>query len=158
MLCEKCGKNTATTHIRTVVNGHVYEKHLCDYCANDGYSAVGDNNITQMLTSVFGENKASITTRCDCCGSSFSDIANSGKCGCAQCYTTFYNQLLPYFKRAQYGGTQHKGKNLNNAAVKSNTDNVNELKLLLQQLIKEEKYEQAAIIRDKIKQCKGEQS
>ena len=32
MLCEKCKKNTATTYIKTLVNGKYSEKHLCSEC------------------------------------------------------------------------------------------------------------------------------
>ena len=56
MICEKCGKNNATTHIRSVVNGVVVEKNLCGYCAaKEGYSNLSDNSLTQMLASVCEE-------------------------------------------------------------------------------------------------------
>lgn len=162
MLCEKCGKNNATTHIRTVVNGVVSEKYLCGYCAaNENYSDIKGNNLSQMLSSMFGDaSNTSLNThifRCKCCGSTFSDIARSGKCGCPECYTTFYEQLLPYLKRV-HGSTQHIGK----SPVKADTsktqsnDSVKELRELLAQLVQEEKYEQAALIRDKIKRIESE--
>lgn len=36
MLCEKCGKNTATVHTVQVVNGVRSETHLCPACAAQG--------------------------------------------------------------------------------------------------------------------------
>lgn len=162
MLCEKCGKNIATTHIRTVVNGVVIEKNLCAHCAVDaGYNDIKGSNLTQMLSSMFGDTlsgaQSSRITRCDCCGSSFSDIAKSGKCGCSQCYTTFYNELLPYLKRV-HGSIRHIGKVPNSVplAEKQDEDTIESLRSKLRELVREEKYEQAAVIRDKIKVLEGE--
>lgn len=162
MLCEKCGKRQATTHIRSVINGVIHEKHLCSHCAaSEGYSDMKGNNLSQMLSSMFGDALTNTSntqlTRCSCCGSTFSDIAKSGKCGCPECYTTFYEQLLPYLKRV-HGSVKHIGKIPNNApiTVKQNEDTVDELRSLLSRLVREEKYEQAAVVRDKIKKLEGD--
>ncbi len=154
MLCEKCGVNNATTHIRTIINGVVHEKHLCSQCAaTESKYEAKDNNLAQILGNMFGSaasSNQSAITRCSCCGSTYQDIAESGRCGCPECYTTFYNQLLPYFKRV-HGSTEHIGKKINVADKKDETDTIDELRELLKQLIKEENYEQAAVVRDKIK-------
>lgn len=157
MLCDKCGKNNATTHIRSVVNGVVSEKNLCGYCAaKEGAIGIGTNNLTQMLASLFGESLSSgskaAKLRCSCCGSSFSDIAESGKVGCSNCYKTFYDELLPYLKRV-HGSVTHSGKIPNKAplAIKDDTETVSSLRMKLSQLVSEERFEEAAIVRDKIK-------
>lgn len=164
MLCEKCGKNIATTHIRSVLNGVVTEKNLCGYCAaKEGYNNLPHNSLTQMLASMFGDALASgadsTTLRCKCCGATFSDIAESGKVGCPECYDTFYSQLLPYLKRV-HGSTRHVGKIPNRAplTVKTEEETVDSLRMKLNRLVSEEKFEEAAIIRDKIKKMEtGEQ-
>lgn len=162
MLCEKCGKTAATTHIRSVINGKVTEKYLCSHCAADeGYGDIKGSNLSQMLSSMFGDTanapKNTQVTRCGCCGSNFSDIAKSGKCGCPECYTTFYEQLLPYLKRV-HGSTKHIGKIPSRVSVaeKTDKDNIDELRALLNRLVGEEKYEQAAVVRDKIKELEGD--
>ena len=162
MLCEKCGKNNATTHIRSVVNGVVTEKHLCACCAaNEGYSDMQGNNLTQLLSSMFGDimaaNSSMGAVRCKCCGGAFADIAESGKVVCPECYKTFYNELLPYLKRV-HGSTKHIGKIPNKAplAVKADEETVEGLRMLLNQLVREENYEQAAVVRDKIKKLEVE--
>lgn len=162
MLCEKCKKNIATTHIRSVVNGVVTEKHLCGYCAvNEGYDDIKGNNLTKMLSSMFGDtliggNESQIV-RCECCGSSFADIAESGKCGCPECYKTFSDELMPYLKRV-HGSTKHIGKIPNRAplTVAVDTETVDGLRSKLNRLVREEKYEEAAVIRDKIKRLEDE--
>lgn len=153
MLCEKCGAKNATTHIRTVVNGVVHEKHLCSHCAASETDDIKNNNLTQMLSNMFGDMAAPVQnkiTRCSCCGSTYADIAESGKCGCAECYNIFYEQLLPYFKRV-HGSTKHIGKKLDCTDSKLETNTIDELRNVLKKLVEEENYEQAAVIRDKIK-------
>ena len=155
MLCEKCGKNHATTHIKTVVNGVVKEYNLCPYCAAKyGYTT---NSLAGMLASMFGEissgELSKHQTKCSVCGAAFSDIAKTGKVGCSECYTVFYNDLLPYLKRV-HGSTKHAGKVPDSAPlmVDPKTETVDELRNQLSRLVAEEKYEQAAVIRDKIKE------
>ncbi len=154
MLCEKCGVKNATTHIRTVVNGVVHEKHLCSHCAaSESNYDIKNNNLNQILSNMFGNMAAPAQnqiTRCSCCGGTYEDIVDSGKCGCAECYNTFYEQLLPYFKRV-HGSTKHIGKNIDCSDNKNGANTIDELRDMLKQLIKEENYEQAAFIRDKIK-------
>ena len=158
MLCEKCGKNHATTHIKTVVNGIVREYNLCEVCAaNYGYAG---NTLTGMLASMFGDIGKSLPAEqrkvCPVCGASFADIAKKGKVGCSECYTTFYEELLPYLKRV-HGSTKHAGKVPNSAPlmVKPQTETIDDLRSQLGQLIAEENYEQAAVVRDKIKELEA---
>ena len=33
MLCQNCGKNQATTHVKKTINGETTELHLCAACA-----------------------------------------------------------------------------------------------------------------------------
>ena len=35
MKCEKCGKNMANVHYKTNINGKITEKHLCSECAEE---------------------------------------------------------------------------------------------------------------------------
>jgi len=43
MVCQACGKNTATTHVKTTVNGKLTEYYLCDGCAaQQGYGNIFD--------------------------------------------------------------------------------------------------------------------
>ena len=164
MLCEKCGKNHATTHIRSVVNGVVKELNLCGYCAAaEGYTNLPHNSLAGMLASIFGDAREQGITdggiKCPVCGAVFSDIAETGKAGCAECYKTFGTRLMPYLKR-MHGSTRHAGKVPNRAPlmVKPEAETIEGLRLELNRLVAEEKYEQAAVIRDKIKRLEGEKS
>ena len=157
MLCEKCNKNHATTHIKTVVNGIVREYNLCSECA--AKSGYGSNTITGMLASMLGDMptlKLQNQKTCQVCGATFADIAHNGKMGCSECYNTFKEEILPYLKRV-HGATQHTGKIPNRAPliVRPKEKTIDELRQELSRLVAEEKYEQAAVVRDKIKEMEG---
>lgn len=160
MLCEKCKKNIATTHIRSIVNGKKTEMHLCAECAaKEGISGINDAGLGGMLASMFGDvlslDPAASLVKCDCCGSTFHDISKTGKAGCPQCYKTFYNEFLPYLKRV-HGSIRHVGKTLHAPAAEQEPQNdIMKLKNELAELVREEKFEQAAEVRDKIKELEA---
>ena len=161
MICEKCGKNNATTHIKTVVNGVVREINLCGDCATEeGYTAVGQHSLAGMLASMLGDTAGLVlgekAVRCSVCGATFSDIAKTGKVGCAECYKTFNKELLPYLKRV-HGSTKHSGKipNRTPLTAKNTVETADSLRLELNRLVAEERYEEAAVVRDKIRKLEG---
>lgn len=161
MMCDKCGKNLATTHIKTVINGQVEEHNLCAYCAaKGGYNSFGTLSLSNMLASMFGdsiENGTSTKERCKCCGCSFSDIVESGRVGCGECYETFRNELMPSLNRL-HGKVKHVGS-LPEAVVKvqTNEEKIEKLRESLKSAIEKEEFEQAAKIRDEIKKLEGKE-
>ena len=151
MLCSKCGKREATTHYKSVINGKVTEEHLCPKCAeNLEFSSFYFPNV---FSSLLGEN-ANIykTTRCSCCGSSFNDIKRSGKAGCSNCYETFKDEITPTLNLI-HGTTKHK-QNENITVTKSDEtaeDILTAKKQELKKAVEEERFEDAAKLRDEIK-------
>ena len=163
MLCQNCGKYEATTHVKRIVNGESAEAHLCNDCAkalgyNDVFGGFG-NTFGDLLGSFFGEPQMSAissrTIRCEKCGNTFNDIVNSGKIGCADCYTTFYDKLLPSLQRI-HGKTRHEGKNptIIKAEVTNSTNLIEDLEEQLRIAIDEQNFEKAAQLRDKINELK----
>lgn len=161
MKCDKCGKNNATTHVRTVVNGVVVEKNLCNHCAAlEGYTIAPQTSLAGMLASMFGDVLSSSVAdekRCPVCNATFNNIAENGKVGCAECYKTFGAELIPYLKRV-HGSIKHVGKIPGSqlSADGSQNDKIERLREELNRFVAEEKYEQAALIRDEIKKLEGE--
>lgn len=107
--------------------------------------------------------------QCNQCGYTFEDIAHTGKLGCENCYDVFEEKLDPIIRKIQ-GDNHHVGRigkiidhkieqKLENKTEKeerkpNKSEKENQLKnlqLQLKQAIKEEKYEEAAKIRDEIK-------
>ena len=162
MLCEKCGKNIATTYIKTVANGVMKTQHLCNACAaGEGYSHLQSGGLADMLISMLsGVSSPTIgnnTVRCPVCGSAFSDIAKTGKAGCTECYKTFYAELLPYLKRL-HGAVNHVGQVPNAAPLtQESSDELSSLRERLRDLVKEEKYEEAALLRDQIRELEAKE-
>lgn len=157
MLCEKCGKNIATTHIRSIINGVKTEKHLCAECAaKENGASFNDLSLSGMLASMFGDaaplSPASSLVHCPCCGSTFADISATGKAGCPECYKTFYNEFLPYIKRV-HGRVKHIGKSeiSGGGDAKNTSETIDSLKQKLADLVREERFEEAAGLRDKIR-------
>ena len=160
MICQKCGKNPATTHIHSVIGGIVKDIDLCQSCAaKEGYSSTPVGSLASMLSSVFGDIELSGAVkeeRCDCCGASFREIANNGKAGCPACYNKFKKELLPYLKRV-HGGVQHIGKKpKRDQLIISPNDKLTEMRKKLSELVKNENYEEAAVVRDEIRRIEGE--
>lgn len=161
MKCEKCGKNVATTHIHSVINGEVTEIHLCGYCAaNNGINKFEHLGLMNLLATVFDDstlNPKSIdnATKCETCGATFADIASCGLIGCPDCYKTFSKQLTPTLRRI-HGNTGHIGKIPSSSAPRLSTvSKIDELKRRLQDAIKTENFELAATLRDRIREMEG---
>lgn len=168
MKCQKCGANNATTHVKTIINGELREFDLCSECADKmGYTNVfGDieNEFSNFLGSFFGNVLPARTqaTRCEFCGSTYSDITKSGHVGCAKCYEIFADELYPSIRRI-HGNTTHCGKNSSDAEKLKHTKNatetkeqkINNLKSKLESAVKEQNFELAAELRDKIKEMEA---
>lgn len=160
MLCENCGKNTATTFVKRIVNGVATQKQLCSECAQQyGFASGGFANLlSSMFSDILSENKQLREKTCEKCGMSFRGIVNSGKVGCENCYTQFYNDLSPYLKRV-HGSTKHIGKVPNNAplAVVPTESELEALRRTLHSLVAAEEFEQAAAVRDRIKELERQE-
>ncbi|MCQ2454821.1 MAG: UvrB/UvrC motif-containing protein [Clostridia bacterium] len=157
MLCQKCNKNVATMHIKTVVNGKTDEKHLCSKCYADNDFNFTDFSIPNIFSSLIENEfppKNKTIQKCSVCGTTLNEILTNGKPGCPKCYETFKNNLIPYIRRIQKSDN-HIGK-IPEGFSKSNNNEEEELKNKLKLLIAEENFEEAAIIRDKLKALQGD--
>lgn len=162
MKCQKCGNNNANTHVKTIINGEFKEYDLCSECAKKmGYTNIFsdiEDEFSNFLGSFFGNALPARTqaSRCDFCGSTYSDIAKSGHVGCAHCYEVFENELLPSIRRI-HGNTTHCGKNSANPAKVAETpketkkDKIKKLRAELDKAVKEQNFERAAELRDEIR-------
>ncbi|MBQ7289268.1 MAG: UvrB/UvrC motif-containing protein [Clostridia bacterium] len=162
MLCEKCKKNQATTHISSTVNGLHIEKNLCAACAaQEGFTELG-GGLFSMLSSMFGEGASApgvgSGVRCSLCGKSFADIAETGRLGCAGCYKTFARQLSSSLQRI-HGTVKHIGKRSKyKEPQETKAGKIEKLKAALQTAIAQQAFEQAAELRDEIKKLEAEQA
>ncbi len=174
MKCTHCNEREANTHIKRIINGKKEEMHLCEECARElgvmeefsfePFSA--DSLFSNLLSSgAKAFNTLTGIDRCTYCGSSWNDIVNSGSLGCAHCYDRFEERLAPSIEQL-HGRTKHVGKTISyteepEAEEKKEEktekkDTVESLKAELKKAIQEQRFEDAAVIRDKIKSLDGE--
>lgn len=171
MKCQNCGENDANFRYTEIINGVKKELNLCGDCAEklgvdnlkfnipidfssffgDLLSEYNDTDFIPMLT------KTNVL-KCDKCDMTYDEFMNIGKFGCGNCYSVFSDKIEPVLKRL-HGSTKYIGRN---AIINSNKEikersiikEVSEIESLKEELklaIKDERYEEAAKIRDKIK-------
>lgn len=161
MLCQNCSKKEATTHITRIINGETAETHLCSDCAaalgvSDTFSPFGARlGLSDFFGGLFSDALAgslnSRVLRCEGCGSTFDDIASTGKIGCPECYKVYYDKLLPSIHR-MHGKTEHTGKVPRGAGEEVKLAyRLSELRSRLNSAIDEQNFEAAAQLRDEIK-------
>ncbi|MBS4535027.1 UvrB/UvrC motif-containing protein [Clostridium sp. D2Q-14] len=157
MMCEKCGESQATVHYTEIINGHKSEVHLCEKCA--GEKEVGSHfSINHLLAGLLdnqidGNMKIDYVEpqKCKVCGMTYNRFKETGKLGCSECYSTFNDRLNSLYKRI-HGHDVHVGK----IPIKSGKSmkvkkDIEKLQLELKEAIENEEFENAAILRDKIK-------
>ena len=80
--------------------------------------------------------------------------------GCSECYNVFYDKLLPSIQRI-HGRIKHNGKQapaveaVAQPVKEEQEDPIEKLKKDLAQAIEKQEFEQAAVIRDKIKELEN---
>ncbi len=166
MLCEKCKKNEAKINVVKIINGEKQEIWLCEKCAKNiseipflstlgkdidfpfqGFLTGVISNISSLPENNPQKRKA---LKCSNCGTTEEEFKKDGRVGCSICYDVFSSEVNKILKdrKSEYIGKIPK-KNKNEIIQKRK---LKSLKQNLQRLILNEEYEEAAIVRDSIKQ------
>ena len=181
MLCDNCGKREANVRYSENINGVKKELHLCEECSRKlGITDRMDFRMPSLdFSNFFGSFLEDFSTpefmpllnevkqiKCDSCNSTFDDIINTGRYGCANCYDVFEDRMDPILKKLQ-GANRHTGRlgkisdnklkyeeSKENKKQEKHENKLEELQAKLKQAIKEERYEDAAKIRDEINKLK----
>lgn len=174
MLCSNCGKNEANVRYTRIINGEKTEFALCEECAKkvglDDIDFSMPINFTNFLSDFF-EDDAILPSfakigveKCPKCGLTYNEFVNNGKFGCGECYNAFSDRLDAILKNL-HGSYKHTGRAPKNIVkeidiqkqetqtkkVDEKQEKIDKLNKDLQKAIKEERYEDAAKIRDEIK-------
>ncbi len=164
--CEMCGEEPATVHLLRVVDGTVIHAHLCPNCAENvaeqtnglalvlavpsvlrhlGKTPVNDGS--EETIPAFGEPDAKF---CAVCGTTLSDLKESGMVGCAKCYQVFADHL----EASITGGAEpveHPGKMPHHGPETDNLRHeIMRLERMLRELVAHERFEEAAGVRDRL--------
>lgn len=155
-LCEKCGKELGINDMN--FNMPIdFTSFLSDFFNED----IPSTNLLSGFTNTVNK------LECSKCGLDFDDFMHTGKFGCSNCYEEFESRIDPILKNI-HGANRHIGRlgkviDGNNILKKENNENekvdlvnnqvnkFDKLKEDLKTAIREERYEEAAKIRDEIK-------
>lgn len=158
MQCSICKEKPATVHLTQIVGDKMQKLDLCEECAkakgvNDpaGF-ALADLMLGLGAAQELDPSVSGTELKCARCGFTQADFKKSGRLGCPECYQTFSDGLNGLLK-TMHKGTRHVGKAPE--ALRASRDNADKLKTLQKKLAKaveSENFEEAAQIRDEIKQ------
>lgn len=156
MKCLRCAKQ-ATYHITEVLPEEQFEEvHLCEDCAKK-YLAQAPKKQAPSKPAEAPEAAAEVFAgpTCDACGLSYLEFRNHGRFGCARDYDAFKGELLPLLESI-HGEVRHVGKAPRRLPrAQSAQVELTALRRRLQQLVTEENYEEAARVRDRIRELEG---
>jgi len=165
MLCQVCGKNPAEIHVITVVNGEKIEQHLCEECAKKQggitFMFHPQFSVAGMLPGLFtpgeGQGEPDTKERCPGCGRTYRDFAKAGRLGCGACYIQFEKEIEPVIRRVA-SSPEHAGKvprRRSGSLLKWRE--IEGLRRSLDEAIRKENYEEAARLRDEIRDLEKHQ-
>lgn len=166
MLCENCKQNEASVHTVTIINGEKQEHHLCNTCAKGVSVQFSLPSLINLLSSFQSMPQQAEVETCQC-GNSFLKFQQTGLLGCPQCYDSYRQLLLPVIKRVQGGRIRHVGRrpaqfvSAQTAPAKVTessckpVDECARLREELKQAVREEQYERAAELRDRLRLMEG---
>lgn len=180
MVCDNCGEREAQIHLTQIVDNTVTTMHLCEQCA----AAKGVETGASVAKFPLGDFLASlgkggggqaheggVEVACPACGATLQDFRQTGRLGCARCYTTFEPHLRDLLRRL-HGSAQHVGEQYTAPSAAAAAAGVagagagagaggpaeagagravGELRERLRRAIEEENFELAAELRDRLK-------
>ena len=171
MICDFCKKNVATVHLIRVQNDKVEKVNICSECARD-FSFFSEDDfykdLSNILSKIFQSDQGDIydsrvqhslsgidikkNRRCPFCGTDLKSIKKNAMMGCPYCYDEFRSILLPIIK-AIHHDIEYRGKIPETMPRQIKLEkSISDLRKRLKREIFVENFEEAARIRDEIKQ------
>ena len=165
--CELCGEEPATMHLLRVVDGNIGHTHLCASCAErmageqtEGLAIVlaFPSVLRRLSRRLSGEeHEPGESPRanheesfCGACGTTLSDLNESGMVGCANCYRVFADHLEATIRR-EAEPVEHLGKvPLRGPENDTLRHEMMRLERMLRELVEHERFEEAAGVRDRL--------
>jgi len=155
--CQSCSK-PATVHLTDIVNGHKKETHLCEACAEKQQLLKHHElNLPAILQTVLPPHLGAPADElnrliCPVCGIKYMEFKAEGRLGCPHDYTVFRVALRPLLERI-HRAAQHVGKVPHNAEQnQARQTELVELRRQLRCAVEAEAYEEAARLRDLLRQ------
>jgi protein arginine kinase activator len=162
MQCQKCKKKQATVHMTEISGDEKEEIHLCEECAQEhGLMLKGQVSLADFLAGLI---KAPVTQemarlaklQCPSCGISYIEFQSKGRFGCEKDYEVFSKLIAPLLEKV-HGAVEHIGKVPARTPGGETAARLATLRRLLKTAVDDEKYEEAAQLRDEIRKIEGGQ-
>jgi protein arginine kinase activator len=157
MKCQSCSSK-ATVHFTDIIKGDKKEVHLCQSCAEQKQLIKNQElNFPAILQNLIGQHVGQLTDAlarltCPACGIKYMEFRAEGRLGCPNDYEVFRVGLEPLLQRL-HRSLQHKGKTPRHGPSLGKTSaEVIELRNRLRKAVETEAYEEAAHLRDLIRQ------
>jgi len=152
--CDCC-PNPAVVHEIVVRDGVKAEVHLCvEHAQERGFLVPTSHGPALILGKLLEQAKQPpppAPKACACCGTTMSQVRESGLVGCPLCYRSFEKELSPIIERAQAGSCAHVGRHPAQAAELVDRAALrNRLARELREAVAQEQYERAARLRDRL--------
>jgi protein arginine kinase activator len=158
MLCSICKEKEAKVHYTQIVGDKIQKVNLCEECAktkgvNDPASfSLADLMLGLGASQEIDQSSRGVELKCPRCGFTQADFKKAGRLGCPECYKTFAEGLEGLLK-TMHKGTRHIGKVPESLRqTRDVSDQLKTLQKKLNRAIEAEDFEQAALLRDEIKQ------
>jgi len=158
MLCCICKEKEATVHYTQIVGDKMQKVDVCEDCAKTkGVNDPVGFSLADMLLGLGASQEieqagGGVGLKCPRCGFSQADFKKSGRLGCPECYKTFAEGLEGLLK-SMHKGTRHVGKVPESMRQSRDlSDRLKNLQKRLAKAVEEENFEQAAALRDEIRQ------
>jgi protein arginine kinase activator len=150
-------------HITEIRDGQVQSVHLCESCAQEYLNSVDVGGSSEDFQE--GESKPALekdepavddSKACPSCGITFKQFRSQGRLGCPHDYQVFRDELIPLLESV-HSDTQHVGKCPPRTSSESRQHyELFRLRNDLRQAVENELYEEAARLRDKIREVENE--
>jgi protein arginine kinase activator len=155
MTCENCGEREAVVHLTQIEDAQVTTVHLCERCAAErGVEPppAGKTPLGSFLAAI-GDSEGTDEAgqaKCPGCGASFANFRETGRLGCAECWTAFEAPLRDLVRRL-HGSTVHVGERYVSAGSTRAERTEDDLRERLRLAIETENFELAADLRDRLR-------
>ena len=159
MLCDFCQERDAVFYIeQTTMNNTKRTLHICLECAEERGVTPDPRSIEKCVGSLFAElariaqkAREADNHECPVCGTSLLSIKRSMRVGCPECYAIFKNEISTLLKKQGVNGSYSGSMPQRLRNFKSVLTDRIQIQTKLEESLKNEDYEKAAIYRDYLK-------
>jgi protein arginine kinase activator len=149
-----CQKNEAEVTVKQMVDQEERELLLCQDCAQKTAGKLATSLMEMILDATFeiGNRRfAAAEATCPGCGLTRPEFRKRSRLGCERCYEAFGRDIEPMV-RDMHRGDRHVGKT---PASERLARRLSELDTALQAAVQAQRFEEAAVLRDQIRELKA---